>query len=97
MLAVAVVELDEMSLPDNAKFSDKYHLYTESGCDPKPFISQELIELLVNNAGTYIEVRNGVMLAFRQTQGLANAEGIALLFSLAESVSRACIDPQRKD
>lgn len=73
-------------------FARGYHLFCRERHNPAPYISHELIDFLVRHYRFYLEVRNGVMLAFRPpAQELANAEHIALLFVLAEIFNAPCL------
>ena len=80
----------EMTPPVAGEFSDNYRLYAKDEYDPSPYISPEMIEFLVSHKGFYLEVRNGVMLAFNRNQELANAEDIDGLFALVEIFSNSC-------
>lgn len=44
----------------------------------------------MRHKGFYLEVRNGVLLAFRQDQELAKPDDVSLLFVLAEIFIAAC-------
>ncbi len=46
--------------------------------------------------GCYLEVRKGVMLAFRKGQGLAGSDEISLLFALTETFNGSCTHPPDK-
>jgi len=85
-----LIDFDEVAFSQNQNFSEKYRLFTKNGADPLPHLSAELIDFLVKYDDFYIEVSKGVMLAFRRDQALANADDIAVLFSLAEVFKNAC-------
>ncbi|VAW84761.1 probable sulfate transporter, partial [hydrothermal vent metagenome] len=87
-----LIEYDEVELSHNNDFSAKYHCYGKDGADLQSFISPELIEFLVKNEGFYLEMRKGVMLAFRKDRGLENADEISQLFSLAEIFNNCCLN-----
>ena len=86
-----LVQFTEMELPGRADFARTYRLFGQQGRDPTPYISRELVDFLVRHPGFYLEVRNGVMLAFRPEQELASEEDIALLFVLAETFNTTCM------
>ncbi|HED40925.1 MAG TPA: SulP family inorganic anion transporter [Chromatiales bacterium] len=80
-----LVDYDEVNLPENNAFAEKYRLFAKEGSDPLSCISPELMEFIAKFDDCYLEVRNGVMLAFRKDQSLANADEIASLLALAET------------
>jgi len=86
-----LVDYREIILPKVSDFSEYYRLYAQGEHDPLPFISNELMEFLVRNKGFYLEVRNGVMLAFRRDQELAKPEDMERLFELAKIFNTACV------
>jgi len=79
---------DEIAIADS--FADHYRVYSKDASNSLEFLSPELIELLSRQEDVYLEVRNGVMLAFCKDQALADEEGIALLFRLAEIFNGSC-------
>ncbi len=85
-----LVEFSEMPLPGPREFTESYHLHGQVGHDPLSHISPELVAFLMRHKGFYLEVRNGVLLAFRQDQGLAKPDDVSLLFVLAEIFNAAC-------
>jgi len=84
-----LVEFEETTLSKQPEFSEQYRVYVKEGTDPTAFITPALVEFFVHNEGFYLEVRNGVLLAFRRTKGLAEADDIALLLSLAKYINDA--------
>jgi len=86
-------------LPGPRNFTESYRLHGQVGRDPSPYISPELIAFLVRHKGFYLEVRNGVLLAFKQDQELAKPDDVSLLFVLAEIFNAACYaaSSQRKN
>ncbi len=80
-----LVDYDEVNLPENNAFAEKYRLFAKEGSDPLSCISPELMKFIAKFDDCYLEVRNGVMLAFRKDQSLANADEIASLLALAET------------
>jgi len=87
-----LVEYDEILLPHGDEFAEKYHCYGKGDTDPQSFISPELIAFLVKNEGFYLEIHEGVMLAFRKTRGLESVDEISLLFSLVEIFNASCVN-----
>ncbi len=83
-LARYLVDFSEVELKGNGDFAETYRVYGDEGTDPLPHIPPRLIEFLIQNKGFYIEVRNGVILAFRPDQELANPQEISVLFDLAD-------------
>ncbi len=92
-----LVEYDDVVIPDNDDFAAKYRVYAKNAVQPLSFISPELVKFLAANEGFYLEVRKGVMLAFRQDKSLANAGDIKLLFSLLEIFNNSCSNKSSKD
>ncbi len=80
-----LVDYIEVDLPENNAFAEKYRLFAKEGSDPLSCISPELMEFIAKFDDCYLEVRNGVMLAFRKDQSLANADEIASLLALADT------------
>ncbi len=85
-----LVDFTEMPLSGPREFAENYHLHGQAGHDPSPYISPELVAFLMRHKGFYLEVRNGVLLAFRQDQELAKPDDVSLLFVLAEIFNAAC-------
>lgn len=85
-----LVDFTEMPLSGPREFAENYHLHGQAGHDPSPYISPELVAFLTRHKGFYLEVRNGVLLAFRQDQELAKPDDVSLLFVLAEIFIAAC-------
>jgi len=86
-----LIDFKEVNTSDRDDFSKNYRLYGQEGGDPTPYVSSQLIDFLLNNKGFYLEVHNGVMLAFRQNQELANPDDISLLFMLAKFFNDSCL------
>ena len=84
-----LVQMDEMPMSEGA-FADNYRLFADQGSEPQRFISSELVEFLMQHDDYYLEVRKGVMLAFRRNHSLASAEELAQLFKLVECFNRSC-------
>ena len=82
---------DFVYLRRGGDFARGYRLFGRERHNPALYISHELIDFLVRHYGFYLEVPNGVILAFRPDQELANAEHIALLFVLAEIFNASCL------
>lgn len=93
-LARYLVDFAEIDMAGHPAFAGDYRLYGLADASTPPQISPELGDFLMRNRGFYIEMRNGVMLAFRQEQGMAEPEDIALLFELASSAQTTCQSPQ---
>jgi len=85
-----LVDYDEVALPEGSEFSEKYRLYGKEGTDPLACISPELMDYMTKHDDCYLEVRKGVMLAFRKDQALANTDEISLLFALTEIFNSSC-------
>ncbi len=83
-----LVDFSEVSLEESA-FTETYRLYTTDGQDPRAHLSDELIAFLTQNKGFYLEVCNGVLLAFIQDKQLADENGLALLLKLSELINNA--------
>jgi len=92
-----LVDYDEVELPQGSEFSEKYRLYGKEGADPLACISPELMEFMVKHDDCYLEVRKGVMLAFRKDQALANSDEISLLFALSETFNGSCGNQSDRD
>ena len=84
-----LVEFVETDFQGPQAFSKAYRVYGREGGDPVAAITAELIDFLARHPGFYVEVRNGVMLAFRQAQELAAADDIERLFELARLFQEA--------
>ncbi len=89
-LARYLVEFDEINVPERGALPDVYRVYGREGGDPVPAIPPRLIDFLATHHDFYVEVKNGVMLAFRQNHELLGAGDIAVLFELAELLSDFC-------
>jgi len=87
-----LVDFKEIDILGRDDFSKAYRLYGQEGNDPIPYVSSQLIDFLINNKGFYLEVRDGVMLAFRQNQELANSDGVSQLFLLAKIFNNSCLE-----
>lgn len=85
-----LVDFSELPLSGPREFTENYHLHGQAGHDPSSYISSELVAFLTRHKGFYLEVRNGVLLAFRQDQELAKPDDVSLLFVLAEIFNAAC-------
>jgi len=85
-----LVDYDEVTLPEGSAFADKYRLYGKEGSDPLASITPELMGFMVKHDDCYLEVRKGVMLAFRKDQALADSDEISLLFALTEAFNGSC-------
>ncbi len=81
-----LVDFTEVALEENA-FSEIYRLYTADGQDPREHLSNELIDFLMQNKGIYLEICNGVLLAFFQNKQLADENELTLLLQLSELVN----------
>jgi len=86
-----LADFREMTLSPVSDFPKHYCLYAFGEDDPLPYISRELIDFLARHKGFYIELRNGVMLAFRQDQQLAKPDDMERLFALAKIFNTACV------
>lgn len=91
-----LVEYNEVALPGSNKLAEKYRLFAKEGADPLPNIPPKLIDFIVKHEGFYLEIRKGVMLAFRKDYALANAGEISVLFSLAEIFNSSCVKPSKE-
>ncbi len=91
-----LVDYEEVALPDGNDLAGKYRLYAKEGADPLSYISPKLIAFIVKHDDFYLEVRKGVMLAFRKDHALADADDVALLFSLAETFNHSCVELIKK-
>jgi len=91
-----LVDYDEIALPEGSEFAEKYRLYGKEGSDPLASISPELMEFMVKHDDCYLEVRKGVMLAFRKDQALADSDEISLLFALTEAFNSSCGNQSNK-
>ncbi len=85
-----LVDYEEVELPYRNVFAEKYRLFAKDGTDPLSCISPALMDFMAKYDDCYLEVRNGVMLAFRKDQSLANADEISLLFVLTETFNSSC-------
>lgn len=89
-LARYLVDFTEVEARESPGFNETYRLYGLTGAVVPPRLPQALIEFLSVYRGYYIEVRNGMMLLFRQDQALAGPDDIAQLFELAGKLKAAC-------
>jgi len=80
-------EFTEVALEDNSAFAETYRLYSADGQDPRALLGNGLIDFLTQNKGFYIEVHNGVLLAFIQHRQLANEGDLELLLKLSELIN----------
>ncbi|MCF6336620.1 MAG: SulP family inorganic anion transporter [Gammaproteobacteria bacterium] len=87
-----LVDYEEVVLPDENALAGKYRLYAKEGTDPLSYLSPKLTAFIAKHDDFYLEVRKGVMLAFRKDHALANADDVALLFSLAEMFNHSCVE-----
>ncbi|MEW5754905.1 MAG: SulP family inorganic anion transporter [Pseudomonadota bacterium] len=85
-----LVDFTEIELPRKDDFSKIYRVYGAGGIDPTPYLSPQLMAFLVEHQAFYLEVHNGMMLAFRQDRDVANAHEIAVLFELADIFNESC-------
>ncbi|TPW13454.1 MAG: sulfate transporter, partial [Halothiobacillaceae bacterium] len=88
-LARYLVDVYELELVGRADFAEHYRLYGQKEFNPETVVTGELLDFLLRYPGFYLEVRNGVLLAFRPDQQLAKAEEVALLFELARLFTRS--------
>ena len=91
-----LVDYDEVVLPSSNKLTEKYRLYTKQGADPLSNIPPKLIDFIVEHDGFYMEIRKGIMLAFRKDHALENVDEIPLLLSLAEIYNRSCVKQNKE-
>jgi len=96
-LARYLVEFDEIDMPKRVALPDAYRIYGREGSDAVPNIPAWLMDFLAAYDDFYIEVKNGVMLAFRRDHELLGAEDIALLFEFAESFRNFCSTQAKTD
>ena len=85
-----LVDFTEIAPDKDGDFGKIYRLYSADGTDPRPHISARLIDFLVRHKGFYVEVKNGVMLAFKQDRDLASPQDIVTLLELADIFSDSC-------
>jgi len=85
-----LVDFSEIELTAQEDFSEAYRLYGMEGYDPRPHLSSKLIAFLLQNRGFYIEVHNGLLLAFKPKQQLASEVEIEQLLKLAEILNSSC-------
>ena len=84
-----LVDFSEVEFSDKEGFSDAYRLYGMEGQDPRSHLSTELLDFILEHKGFYVEVHNGVLLAFKPNKQLVNDAGIAELLELAEVTTGA--------
>ncbi len=78
-----LVDFKEQKLEaDNYGFAEHYRLYGKNE-QAKPTLSNDMKQYFMQHQSLYLEVRNGVMMAFLQDKELATAKEIAMLFDLA--------------
>ncbi|MBL4850949.1 MAG: SulP family inorganic anion transporter [Gammaproteobacteria bacterium] len=70
--------------------SSEYRLYTSDNVDASTYVSDELQSFLMQHPQFYIEMRDGVILAYNCSEELADTEQVALLLSVAGIVQRSC-------
>jgi len=87
-----LVDYEEIVLPADNALTGKYRLYAKEVADPLSYLSPKLTAFIAKHDDFYLEVRKGVMLAFRKDHALANADDVALLFSLAETFNHSCVE-----
>jgi len=92
-----LVGYHEVALSGADDFAKHYRLYGEQEKDPSPYVSRELVEFLSRHKQFYMEVREGVMLAFMRNNDLASPEDIALLFALVAIFNTSCATAMDQD
>ena len=91
-----LVDYDEVELSQGNAFAEKYRVFGKEGTDPLASISPALMDFMSKYDDCYLEIRKGVMLAFRKDKSLANADEISLLFALAETFNGSCVNQSGK-
>ena len=86
-LARYLVEFNEVEMHENGTLPDIYRVYTREDANSTSSIPLGLAGFLATYDDFYIEVKNGIMLAFRQNNELASVDDITVLFELAEFFS----------
>lgn len=79
-----LVEYQEVDLADRPTLAAHYRLYAKDPAQALAFIGQKAQQLLQDNPGFYVEIRDNVLLAFRPGRELETPETIKLLFDFAE-------------
>jgi len=85
-----LVEFEEIDLAEKPQLAKTYRLYGRAKGDSASIIFPELFEFLVKYPDYYLEVRNGVVLAFRPSLELGSEQDIAQLFQLADVFNVHC-------
>lgn len=81
-----LVSFKEIDDPEATAALREHRLYIRPGGPDPSVMFNKLLGVLKSYPGIYIEIRDGVMLAFRPDRDLENVEGIEALLGLAEMV-----------
>ena len=81
-----LVEFQEVELASNPAFAQHYRLYAHDPVRALAGVESQLQQLLLDQPGFYIEIRDQVLLAFRPDQDLLSPDEIERLLAFAEAV-----------
>ncbi len=85
-----LTDYDSKVLIRESDSSSEYRLYSRDNTDASSYVSDELESFLMQHPQLYIEMHNGVMLAYHCAEELADAEQVALLLSVVGIVQSSC-------
>ena len=84
-----LVEFQEVELASHPTFAQHYRLYAHDPARAQTFVEFQLQQLLLDQPGFYVEIRDQVLLAFRPDQDLLSPDAIERLLAFAEAVGGA--------
>lgn len=70
----------------DTEFAKRYHVYGESAARVQPCLNTDLVGYLLAYPGTYVELRDGVLLMFRPERGLESPDATENLLAQAEKI-----------
>ena len=84
-----LVEFQEVELASHPTFAQHYRLYAHDPMRALACVESQLQQLLMDQPGFYVEIRDQVLLAFRPDQDLLSPDAIERLLAFAEAVGGA--------
>lgn len=82
-----VAEYRELEIAGlDADFAKRYRVYGESAVRVQPCLNAGLVGYMLACPGTYVELRDGVLLAFRPDRGLESPDATENLLAQAEKI-----------
>ena len=84
-----LVEFQEVELASHPTFTQHYRLYAHDPVRALALVESKLQQLLLDQPGFYVEIRDQVLLAFRPDQDLQSPDEIERLLAFVEAVGGA--------